>query len=59
MGTILLLLGGVLIILGVLSGITLFVKALSDTLRDSNSGTLWALFIICTTVGVIILFNFH
>lgn len=38
MGTILMLLGAVLLILGVLSGITLFIKAVTDSLRDSNSG---------------------
>ena len=57
MSSIVLLPGAILLILGVLSGIALFVKAVSNSLQDSNSGTLWGLFIICTTAGLIMLLS--
>ncbi len=54
------LLGGVLLVLGVLSGIALFIRAFQSVPKDSaGEGTLWGLFLICTTAGMIILVNIH
>lgn len=52
------LLGCILLLLAVLFEITLFAKALLNFRHESNANrTLWELFLICTTAGMIILLN--
>ena len=48
------LVGFVLLVLGCVSGITLLIKAVTGKLEDSNTATLWSLFIIGTAAGIII-----
>jgi hypothetical protein len=54
---VVLVIGGGLLLLGALSGIALFARALrlSDKVGDeTNVGTLWGLFLLCIPTGLLL-----